>query len=153
MVICKASYPYRHAHEHGHALLENVKDDAKERNESMIVVDWIVGSDVVGTTQPNHLTLPEAQLMVDHRFNMRIIPNSFLHQLREHLETAPGSDGTALNDFLKRRRRRSSTFYEAIQNARTDLDDDRLMHLLRLWEFAYDTSHPQDEYDPQEELA
>lgn len=89
VVICKASYPYRVAHQHAHRLLNAAKDRAKDEDirKSCLIVDFIVGSDTAGTSgdlppQP-HAAQQVQQYFLRLRYDLRDLPNKKLYELAD----------------------------------------------------------------------
>lgn len=87
VVICKASYPYRVAHQHAHELLNAAKDRAKYIKQSCLIVDFIVGSDTVGISgdlppQP-HVAQQVQQYFLRLRYELRDLPNKKLYELAD----------------------------------------------------------------------
>ncbi len=140
VVICKASYPYKSAHEYGEALLEMVKLRAKESNESRLYVDIILGS-----TQPENTerleqhpfyTPDAARILLNARYLYKNIPQRQLYTALEHGETEFSPELLPLDAD------------EADWNEVTRLFKEHLFYqdLIGLWDFTHNLHRDLSEY-------
>lgn len=146
VVICKASYPYRTAHQYAHELMGKAKRRAKEKavNQSCLIVDFVVGSDTVMASrriQPEPHTFQEAEYFVDQRFALRGLPSRVLHQIEAAI--IHQHDTAAIVERV-RQLYPGLEYAEALQSALTDVS--RLRELLKLWDFCYDMKKQSVEY-------
>ncbi|NJL55492.1 hypothetical protein HC928_10090 [bacterium] len=148
IVICKASYPYRTAYEYAHELLGKAKREAKKINQSCLIVDFVVGSDTVGSNdrmQPQSYTFEQAAYFVDQRFALRGLPSRIVHQLDVAL--IQQQDTTAIVDRV-RQLYPHLEYADSLQAALSN--SSHLRELLKLWDFCYDMNRQRDDYLTEE---
>lgn len=144
VVICKATYPYRTAYQYAHELLGKAKRRAKEVNHSCLIVDFVVGSDTLATSnrmEPKPHTFEEAKYFVEHRFELLGLPSHILHQIEATL--IQKQETTPIVERVKQLYPRLE-YADALQVALSD--PCRLRELLKLWDFCYDMGRQRDEY-------
>jgi hypothetical protein len=153
VVICKASYPYRIAYQYAHELLGKAKDHAKKKevNQSCLIVDFVLGSDIV--TVGRHVephTFEDAQYFIRHRMNLKGIASRTRHQVSEALSNEEDTDQTIAR-IIKQVKRQYPDF-EYADNLQQAYDESstRLRELLKLWDFCYDMNKQRDEYLTEE---
>lgn len=145
MVICKATYPYKLAYQHGEDLLDRAKEQAKLDKASRLSVDLITGSDIATyerRAEPLVLAPDEAFALLNWRLDLNSVPSRTLERLRKLL--AQGKDA-GLDVWLKRIRQVDKENHKQITLALQELGDKRLLELLNHWDFAHDlTKKPED---------
>lgn len=159
VVVAKSSYPYKVIFRHGHEILEQAKDRAKELVKatelpetladtpyrSAIIVDWLVGSATQSEIEPQVYNLAEVDVLLEQRFVLRELPNNVRHRF---FKTLGDEEGTALKDFLRHIKRGSARQHHALRTAKDAFDDPtKLRQLLHCWDFAYDLQIDPDEYE------
>ena len=98
IVICKASYPYKVAHEYGESLLSSVKGKGKTDPEnpiSMLGIGWIVGSQVTDEDEVPAFESRDAAALIHYRYQLRDMPSRIRERLRRAIE-----NGLALREEI-----------------------------------------------------
>ncbi|MBL8152951.1 MAG: hypothetical protein JNM70_02105 [Anaerolineae bacterium] len=142
VVICKASYPYRIAYQHGHELLGAAKKRAKAIGESCLVINFVVGSDTVVDAKPTLIHTHTGSLYhLTYRYALRGLPNRIRHQVDEAL-----LDDADLKPIINRTKALYPDFDYVDQLAAAAARPEMLRELLKLWDFALDMQHPREDY-------
>lgn len=158
IVICKATYPYKLAHQHGERLLEAAKDAAKRSGipeqdippRSMLTVDLITGSDVTGGVQrhtPEIYDVATTGRVLEWRYNLREVANRTLEDLRfqfsEHLDELKTQ---SIEPALSRVREVAPKSHSMLMQAIGELGPRSVFDLLNHWDFAYDLRIVRENY-------